>query len=474
MVITADFFAEKRVFCGADHRQPRRGATRAPGPWIHRGPAWSIVEGEHAGRHHDRGRPGRSSPRPSTACSSRAIASSTRAAPPRPAWSTVSTWSSSAPIVEGEHAGRHHDRGRPGRPSPRPSRVCSSRAIASSTRAASPRPCKVCSSRRARAKHPVNQPRYLLAVREQGPRKPAAEPAAGPRPEGPATAVAVEPPPLPKTCGILSGLVHTVPATRPPEIFPPPRGGASSTRARAASPRAVGLVIVEGEHAGRHHDRGRGPEGIRRFCHRNRLVDRPPRPAWSIDNRGRRGHAAPGVPGQRHRDRPGRLSRRGAAVTTGPQIRTVALPAWSTTAAAVEGMQLQACPAASPRPAWSTVSTWSRSAPIVEGEHTGRHHRPADPHRRVAGLVDHRRGRRGYAAPGVPGSVTVGRGPGHRRGPRRGATRHHRPADPHRRVVANWRHSRHAAPGQKHFPGNEAPRGVGPSWLQTSLGTAWS
>ena len=252
MVITADFFAEKRVFCGADHRQPRRGATRAPGPWIHRGPAWSIVEGEHAGRHHDRGRPGRSSP--------------------RPAWLTASTW-------------------------------------------------RACSSRRARAKHPVNQPRYLLAVREQGPRKPAAEPAAGPRPEGPATAVAVEPPPLPKTCGILSGLVHTVPATRPPEIFPPPRGGASSTRARAASPRAVGLVIVEGEHAGRHHDRGRGPEGIRRFCHRNRLVDRPPRPAWS------------------------------------------------------------------------TVSTWSSSAPIVEGEHAGRHHRPADPHRRVAGLVDHRRGR---------------------------------------------------------------------------------
>jgi len=65
----------------------------------------------------------------------------------------------------------------------------------------------------------------------------------------------------------------------------------------------------------------------------------PPRPAWSIDNRGRRGHAAPGPsrrqPGQRHRGRPGQRSRRGAArrrssrvstpvVTTGPQIRTAA------------------------------------------------------------------------------------------------------------------------------------------------------
>jgi len=333
MVITADFFAEKRVFCGADHRQPRRGATRAPGPWIHRGPAWSIVEGEHAGRHHDRGRPGRSSP--------------------RPAWLTASTW-------------------------------------------------RACSSRRARAKHPVNQPRYLLAVREQGPRKPAAEPAAGPRPEGPATAVAVEPPPLPKTCGILSGLVHTVPATRPPEIFPPPRGGASSTRARAASPRAVGLVIVEGEHAGRHHDRGRGPEGIRRFCHRNRLVDRPPRPAWSTVSTW--SSSAP-------------RARRSAPVPLRPSRacssrRARAASPWAVGLVIVEGEhagrhrdrgrgpegirrfchrnRLVDRP---PRPAWSTVSTWSSSAPIVEGEHAGRHHRPADPHRRVAGLVDHRRGR---------------------------------------------------------------------------------
>jgi hypothetical protein len=45
-------------------------------------------------------------------------------------------------------------------------------------------------------------------------------------------------------------------------------------------------------------------------------------------------------------------------VTTGPQIRTVGLPAWSTIAAAVEGMQLQACPAASP---------WAVGLVIVEG-----------------------------------------------------------------------------------------------------------
>jgi hypothetical protein len=97
-------------------------------------------------------------------------------------------------------------------------------------------------------------------------------------------------------------------------------------------------------------------------------------------------------------------------VTTGRQIRTVALPAWSTIAAAVEGMQLQACQGS------VTAIGLVDGLDVEQPSPPARRSAPSRcwPGRSTTAAVE------GMQLQGHrvvnQGSATVGRGPGHRRG----------------------------------------------------------